>query len=138
MYEYSYFIECIRKKINKKIGRDQAIKKAMDECVQAGIMVNFIKKHGSEVRNMLFTEFNLEDAKRVWRKEAREDGLEEGRAEGRAEGRQEAIKESIEVFIKFCKKRQIPREECLNELQQEYKLEYVQAEKYLEKYFVKV
>ena len=81
MYEYSYFIECIRKKINKKIGRDQAIKKAMDECVQAGIMVNFIKKHGSEVKNMLFTEFNLEDAKRVWRKEAREDGLEEGRQE---------------------------------------------------------
>ena len=27
---------------------------------------------------MLFTEFNIDDAKRIWREEAREDGLEEG------------------------------------------------------------
>ena len=145
LYEYSYFIECVREKLNKKMGRDQAIRNAMDECVQAGIMVDFIKKHGSEVRNMLFTEFNLEDAKRVWREEAREDGLEEGRREGRREGHREGRKEgrkegrneSLQVFVKFCMKRQIPQEECLKELQQGYKLEYEQAKAYLEGYQVK-
>lgn len=141
LYEYSYFIECVREKLNKKMGRDQAIRNAMDECVQAGIMVDFIKKHGSEVRNMLFTEFNLEDAKRVWREEAREDGLEEGRREGlelgRKEGRKEARSEGVHLFVKFCMKKQIPQEECLKELQHGYQLEYEQAKAYLDGYQVK-
>ncbi len=39
-----------------------------------GIMTDFIRRHGSEVRNMLFGEFNLEDAREVWEEEAREEG----------------------------------------------------------------
>ncbi|MCL2440829.1 MAG: hypothetical protein FWD14_03740, partial [Treponema sp.] len=49
--------------------------------------------HASEVLNMLLEEWNLEDAKKVWWEEAREDGLEVGRQEGREVGRQEAWEE---------------------------------------------
>lgn len=59
--------------------RDDAIARAMDDSVKQGIMTEFIEEHGSEVRNMLFTEFNLEDAREVWEEEAREDGRAEGR-----------------------------------------------------------
>ena len=41
-------------------------------------MLNYLKEHGSEVVNMLFTEFNMEDAKAVW--------LEEGERRGEARG----------------------------------------------------
>jgi hypothetical protein len=37
---------------------------------------------------MLLTDWNIEEAKEVWREEA----LEEGRGEGRGEGREEIIK----------------------------------------------
>lgn len=30
----------------------------------------FLEENGSEVMNMIFTEFNLEDAKEVWQEEA--------------------------------------------------------------------
>lgn len=59
--------------------RDDAIARAMDDSVKQGIMTEFIEEHGLEVRNMLFTEFNLEDAREVWEEEAREDGRAEGR-----------------------------------------------------------
>lgn len=40
-----------------------------------------MKKHGSEVRNMLYTEWNMEDACRVAAEEAREQGKLEGEAD---------------------------------------------------------
>jgi hypothetical protein len=40
-------------------------------------MEAFLETHGSEVENMLFTEWNMDDAKRVWREEALEEGMEQ-------------------------------------------------------------
>lgn len=84
--------------------RDDAIARAMDDSVKQGIMTEFIEEHGSEVRNMLFTEFNLEDAREVWEEEAREDGRAEGilvgRKEGRAEGRNYTLIEQVTRKLK--------------------------------------
>jgi hypothetical protein len=43
------------------------------------ILVSFLKEHGSEVHNMLLSEWNIDDAKRVWQREAREEGRNEER-----------------------------------------------------------
>ena len=82
LYEYSWFIWRVREYLERGRNRDEAIGAAMEDCVSQGIMTEFIRKHGSEVRNMLFGEFVLEDAKEVWEEEAREEGHEEGRKEG--------------------------------------------------------
>jgi hypothetical protein len=37
-----------------------------------GIMVDYLKQKGSEVENMLMTEFNIDIAKEVWMEEARD------------------------------------------------------------------
>jgi predicted transposase YdaD len=39
-------------------------------------MKEYLENNASEVENMLLTEFNMDDAKRVWQEEAREEGLE--------------------------------------------------------------
>ena len=65
----------------------------MEECLNKGIMMNFIREHGSEVMNMLFTEFNMEDALEVRGEERYEDGLADGRAAGIAEGKAAGIAE---------------------------------------------
>lgn len=49
-------------------------------------MVDFIKEHGSEVKNMLFTEFNMDDALEVRYAEGHEKGLTEGLERGLTEG----------------------------------------------------
>jgi len=45
--------------------------------VSKNILVSFLEEHGSEVHNMLFGEWNWDDAKRVWQRDAREEKEEE-------------------------------------------------------------
>lgn len=46
------------------------MEQAMKDCINQNMLKEFLEENGSEVMNMLFTEFNLEDAKEVWAEEA--------------------------------------------------------------------
>ena len=54
----------------------EAIEVAIKSCVERNILVYFLEKHASEVLNMLFTEWNWDDAKQVWKEEAQEELFE--------------------------------------------------------------
>ena len=86
LYEYSWFMQKIRTYLEKEKSRDEAVTLAIRDCIQEGIFADFVKKHGSEVENMLFTQFNMEDALAVRYEEGVEDGIERGIERGRAEG----------------------------------------------------
>ena len=86
LYEYSWFTWKVGEYLGNSKDRDEAIARAMEVSVRQGILTEFIQRHGSEVRNMLYAEFNLEDAREVWEEEAREDGLRQGLEQGRVEG----------------------------------------------------
>ena len=86
LYDYSYFVHCVRKWKSKGLEFDDAIAHAIQDCIKANIMKEFLSKHGSEVENMLFTEWNWDTALKVQKEEGREEGRAEGRAEGREEG----------------------------------------------------
>jgi hypothetical protein len=77
--EYAAFVAQVRR--NTAAGQllETAVKNAIRYCLEKDIMGDFLTTHGSEVENMIMTEFNLETAKQVWREEAREEGREEGR-----------------------------------------------------------
>ena len=51
---------------------------AIEKCVNEDVLKDFLSSHGSEVFNMLLTEFNMEDALAV--------AKEEGEARGEARG----------------------------------------------------
>lgn len=55
---------------------------AIEDCRKAGIMADFLRTHGSEVVNMLYTQFNMEDAQEVWYEEGKEEGIKQGKEEG--------------------------------------------------------
>ena len=57
--------------------RDNAIKRAIGDCIRQDVLKDFLKEHGSEVHNMLLSGWNWDDAKRVWQREAREDARDE-------------------------------------------------------------
>lgn len=65
LYEYSWFIQQIKVYLTQEYNRDEAIIKAMRDCIQMGYMTEFLREHGTEAVNMLFTEFNMEDALEV-------------------------------------------------------------------------
>ncbi|MDE5894058.1 MAG: hypothetical protein K2H45_14160, partial [Acetatifactor sp.] len=87
MYEYSWFIQQIKNYLADGWSRDDAITQAVQDCLDNGIMVEFMREHGSEAVNMLYTQWNWDDAMEVEREEAYEDGVEAGRIEGIAEGK---------------------------------------------------
>jgi hypothetical protein len=75
---YSTFIAKVRE-CKETMPVEEAMKKAIGYCIGHDILSGFFRKHGSEVINMLLTEWNIDDAKEIWQEEAREEGREEGR-----------------------------------------------------------
>jgi hypothetical protein len=71
--------------------REECLQRAVKYCIDHDILKDFLTEHASEVINMLMTEWNWDDARDVWKEEAREEGIAEGREEGKAEGREEVL-----------------------------------------------
>jgi hypothetical protein len=69
----------------------EAIESAIKSCVERDFLVYFLEKHGSEVLNMLFTEWNQDDALAVRYEEGMEDGIGKGIGIGRNEGHSELL-----------------------------------------------
>lgn len=92
--EYSQFISMVRKYSDE----ESAIKKAIKECIEKGILADYLKRKGSEVENMLIAEYSYEEDMQVKQEEARQEGIWQGRREGRREGRQEGIILSADIF----------------------------------------
>ena len=74
--EYSAFVARVRSFEKKLGGKDEALKEAVKYCQKHGILSGFLKLHAGEVLNMLFTEWNMDDALAVRYEEGREEGLE--------------------------------------------------------------
>ena len=77
-------------------GEEEPYKKAIKECIEKGILADYLVRKGSEVVNMLLDEYDYETDIEVQREEAREEGRKEGREEGRKQGREEGQKRGRE------------------------------------------
>ncbi len=98
--EYSFFIEQVEQRYHGKDTLGYAIKEAIKVCQAEGVMTEYLKAKGSEVINMLLTEWNWEDALRVRGEEEYEKGVASGHAAGKIEGRTEGLTEGIAISIK--------------------------------------
>jgi hypothetical protein len=72
---YSTFIDKVREFETQTSSLDQAMKKAVNWCIEHGVLPEFLKTNGSEVVNMLLTEWNMDKALEVRGREAREEIL---------------------------------------------------------------
>ncbi len=81
LYEYSWFIERVRHYMEDGMNRDASVTLAIKDCIREGIFAEFVTKDGPEVENMLFTQFNMDDALAVRYEEGLEDGLTQGKQE---------------------------------------------------------
>jgi hypothetical protein len=84
--DYAAFVSVVENHRRAGLSLDEAITKAIQECKKRGIMAAYLESRGSEVLNMLLTEWNMEDALRVRGEEEREIGerIGERRGERRA------------------------------------------------------
>jgi predicted transposase/invertase (TIGR01784 family) len=76
---YSYFVYLVKKYSAEGSNLEDSIKKAMELCIRQDKLKDFLKQHGTEVINMLMTEWNMEEALRIRAEEAKEEGIEKGK-----------------------------------------------------------
>lgn len=87
--DYAILIDRIRKYQKICVDMEEAVNRAVDECIETEILSDFLLEHKAEVLDMVLTEYNEEETMQMLREEARADGLAAGRADGLAIGRAE-------------------------------------------------
>lgn len=119
MREYSTFIERTREYAAQGLLGRAALQSAIEGCIRDGIMSEFLRHHGSEVINMLFTKYNVEDALEVRGEERFEDGLQEG----------------VRALIETCIDLNVSREEIEKRLAEKLSLTEPQIKEAMVKYW---
>jgi predicted transposase/invertase (TIGR01784 family) len=93
--EYSVFIGKVREFQKKEMNLAEAVKNAVEYCIQHDILKEFLEKHATEVMKMLRTEWKLKDALAVRYEEGVEDGIKKGRVEGLEKGLEKVARNAL-------------------------------------------
>ena len=72
LYGYITLITAVRENEQNGMDRAKAVEEAIKECIRLGILAEYLTTHGSEVANMVFGEWNWDDALAVREQEGRE------------------------------------------------------------------
>ena len=87
--DYSFVIDTVRK-------YDGDVETAIKECIEQGVLSDYLKHYGSEVVNMLFEEYDAEKALEIKEQE----GYEKGKAEGEADGEKKGTLRTLLGLVK--------------------------------------
>ena len=97
--EYAIYTDKIRK-YAEKMSLEDAVERAICECIEEGILKEFLERHRAEAKAMSIFEYDQEKHIRMEREEAWEDGrregLQKGRESGLREGRESGLREGEE------------------------------------------
>jgi predicted transposase/invertase (TIGR01784 family) len=74
--DYAAFIDLIKKNKTKGFSLEKSVKEAIKYCIANGIMKEYLEAHASEVSNMLYAEFNMDDALQMRFEEGKDEALE--------------------------------------------------------------
>lgn len=121
--EYSRLAAVTREYMAVEKDMQTALNRALNQCIEKGILREFLLKNRAEVLGMLLEEFDAEKYERTLRSE----GWEEGRKEGREKGLEEGIRNSIEIMQETGQ----PREFAKKKLIEKYSISEEEAEQKL-------
>ena len=90
--EYAQYVSKVRT-YKKTLSLNEAVEKAVEECIQEGILREFLLKHCAEVVAMSIFEYDREGEEEILRKEEFEAGRELGEQLGEKRERKNTEKE---------------------------------------------
>ena len=94
--EYAIYVARVRKYASAQNLND-AVERAIDECIKEGILVEFLRKNRSEVKMVSILEYDKEWEEKKLRKAEYEAGRSEGIEIGKSEGIEIGKSEGIEI-----------------------------------------
>ena len=103
LHDYTALIRKVRH--NKEVGMDinEAVDLAVQECINEGILREYLLKHREEATDMILTEYNekehLEHVANYNKEQGRQQGIEQGRQQGIEQGRREQNESNLNTLI---------------------------------------
>ena len=94
--EYAIYVARVRK-YTSEMNLNDAVARAIDECIKEGILVEFLRKNRSEVKMVSILEYDKEWEEKKLRKAESEAGRSEGIEIGKSEGIEIGKSEGIEI-----------------------------------------
>lgn len=97
--EYMLYVTRIRK-YAKSMAINQAVQRAVNECITEGILADFLIRNKAEVIQMSIFEYDEEKELKLIRQDEREMGYADGKIAGKVEGKMEG-ENRMAALIKY-------------------------------------
>ncbi len=123
--EYMLYVDRVRL-FEKDMSLTDAVKKAVEECISEGILVEFLRKNKSEVISMSIFEYDEKLHEKTM--------MDIGREEGLQQGLQQATQQGITALITTLKEINCSDETIIEKLMNRFDLDETKAREYLTKY----
>ena len=120
--DYAEYTARVRK-YAKTMPLEDAVERAITECIREGILAEFLKKNRAEAKSVSIYEYDEEKHMRQTREEGYEQGFQEGQEAG------------IEAFVELCCEMGLTEGDCCNKIIEKYHLPQTRAMEYTRKYW---
>lgn len=94
--EYMYFVDMVRKNNEISGNLEDAIEKAINQCMEENVLRDFLAQHREEVMHVMTLDYTFERRLEMQRAEAIEDGERIGKEIGKKEKLSEQIRKKIQ------------------------------------------
>ena len=94
--EYMYFVDMVRKNNEISGNLEDAIEKAINQCMKENVLRDFLAQHREEVMHVMTLDYTFERRLEMQRAEAIEDGERIGKEIGKEEKLSEQIRKKIQ------------------------------------------
>ena len=93
---YTYFVEKVRTYQKRNVGLEEAVDRAIEDCIENHVLEDFFRDRKDEVKKMTHLDYTWEKREQMIRKEEFEEGMERGVAEGMERGIAQGMERGIE------------------------------------------
>lgn len=125
--EYVQYVECVRRYADApNVTLEDAVSRAVDECIKKGILADFLRRNKSEVISVSIFEYNEAEEKEKLRRAEYAIGYEAGVEKG--------IEQGIKALIEDYLEQGLGEKQIIEKLEKRFGLERHRALQYFEKY----
>ena len=133
--EYSQYVDRVRK-YAKSMRIEEAVERAVTECIREGILADFLSAQRAEVIAVSIFEYNEEEEMRKIRASEYKSGREEGIAQGIEQGIKLGIEQGIEQgIIEICKEMNLTFEQTAEKLKLRFNISEQEAQERVRHYW---
>ena len=112
---YTYFVEKVRTYRKGNMGLEEAVDRAIEDCIKNHVLEDFFRNRKDEVKKMTHLDYTWEKREQMIRKEEFEEGMERGIAQGMEQGIEQGVEQGrvqilAEIICSKLKKGKTPEE----------------------------